>query len=203
MSFARAFNPAFLGALTLPVTGLSGLAAFAFLLTFVFSAQFRWLGLLGFAFFSSVCWGSYKVLSGIHGIARNLVEKINKKESLVLSTQHMLGSTGPTIFAFDAHNRKIAVCNTITGDYRIHDFSYLRAWRADKKTRIKNEIGVSGSAISGNKISGPAIHQRHCEFDFCLLLTVADADHPSIKIPLSSTEEAERWSAWLDTMFRG
>ena len=61
MSLVRTFGHAMLGAIAVPVTALSGLATLIFLLVFIFSSQYRWLGFVMAVFFGIICWCAYKV----------------------------------------------------------------------------------------------------------------------------------------------
>ena len=202
MSLVRTFGHAMLGAIAVPVTALSGLATLIFLLVFIFSSQYRWLGFVMAVFFGVICWCAYKVLSGIYKKASQLIDSINAKEGLQLSSQHLLG-TPPGVYAFDSQHRKLAVCNTATGDYRIRDFSFIRSWRTDSRIGVKTEMGMGGERIGNTVLHGPKVTERQYETGFALVLTVADMDQPMVRFPMRSADEAERWCARLEAILNG
>ena len=57
--------------------------------------------------------------------SRQLVKHINREEDLCLEEHHFLGFPKPVFCAFDTIHRKFAICNYVTNDYDILDFSCI------------------------------------------------------------------------------
>ena len=200
MSVARTLGQGLLFNIVVPIVVLSGLATVIFLLSFLFSSEFRWFGFAQTLFFGAICWGSYRVLAGLFAKSEKLVKRINEEAGLQLNTKHVLGAPGPLVLAFDTERRQMAIGNTATGDYKLHGFDFIRSWQTDSKTVVRSEIGMGGAPIGNTILRGPTVTERQQETGFALVLNVADIDHPIIRIPMQSASRAEAWSARLEAM---
>ena len=201
----RSVGVALLGAFAVPVAGISGIAAFISLLLLFFSSEFRSFGL--FLFFSAaaaICYFAVKALQGIAKRGRILVEGINIKESLALNPENMLGYPSPAFFVFDTKNRKLAICNSVTGDYKIRDFGYVLQWYYEWGTGTRMDVGITGGAfIPGPNMREPTITHSEYKKNFTLILEVADENNPILKFPMQGEAAAKRWCAKLNAIFNG
>ena len=205
MAVLRSIGIALLGAFAVPVAGISGIAALISLLILLFSSEQRSFGL--FIFFVTavaICLYAYRTLKNIAKRGRLLVESINIKESLSLSHENMLGYPSPAFFVFDKKNRKLAVCNSATSDYRIYDFEYVRQWYYESSTGTRMDLGItSGNYIPGTNMQEPSISKSEYQKNFVLVLEVADENNPFYKFPMQGEAPAKRWYAKLNAIFNG
>jgi hypothetical protein len=204
-SVLRSVGIALLGAFAVPVAGVTGIVSIISLLVLVFSSDSRSFGL--FLFFltaASICYFAIKALQSIAKRGRILVESINAKESLSLNSENMLGYPSPAFFAFDKKNRKIAICNSVTGDYKLHDFSYVIQWYYEWGTGTRMDVGITGGAfIPGTNMREPTITHSEYKKNFMLVLEVADENNPFFKFPMQGEAPAKRWCAKLNAIFNG
>lgn len=63
--------------------------------------------------------------------AKALVASINLKEGLSLDDTQMLGYPSPLFFVFDLSNKKLAQCQSATGNYQIQDFTWVTGWQCE------------------------------------------------------------------------
>lgn len=201
----RSVGVALLGAFAVPVAGISGIAAIISLLLLFFSSEFRSFGL--FLFFSTaaaICYLAVKTLHGIAQRGRLLVEGINIKETLALNPENMLGHPSPAFLVFDTKNRRLAICNSVTGDYKIHDFRYVLQWYYEWGTGTRMDVGITGGAfIPGTNMREPTITHSEYKKSFTLILEVADENSPVLKFPMQGEAVAKRWCAKLNAIFNG
>lgn len=200
----KTVGAALLGAFAVPVAGFSGFAAAISFLTLLFSSR-RSFGLfLFFVIASAICYFAIKTLKNIAARGRLLVEKINVNESLSLNAENMLGYPSPELFIFDKTNRKIATCNSVTGDYKIHDFAYVLEWHYEWGTGSRMNVGITGGAnIPGTVMREPTITHSEYKKSFMLVLEVADENNPFYKFPMQGEATAKRWCAKLNAIFNG
>ena len=201
----RSVGVALLGAFAIPVAGISGIAAIISLLRLFFSSESRSFGLFLFFFAAAtICYFAVKALQGIAKRGRLLVESINIKESLSLNPENMLGYPSPGFFVFDKNNRKLAICNSVSGDYKIHDFRYVLQWYYEWGTGTRMDVGITGGAfIPGTNMREPTITHSDYKKNFTLVLEVADGNNPFFKFPMQGENPAKRWCAKLNAMFNG
>lgn len=175
----RSVSIAVLGAFAVPVAGISAIAAGIMLLVLVTMPESRsFLSMMFFVAACGTCYAAVKVLHNIAKRGRLLIEEINKNESLSLNPGNMLGHPSPTFLAFDKINRKIAICNSITGDYRIHDFQYVLRWHYEWGTGISTSVTNQGAYIPGTVMREPVVEHREYKKGFVLVLEVANESSP-------------------------
>lgn len=175
-----------LGAFAVPAAGLAGIASTISFLIIVFSPASRSAGIyLFFVAAAAICLFAVRVLWVIAARGRQLVEAINAKESLRLNPAHMLGHPGPAFLVFDKAHRTIAVCNSVTGDYKLHAFSYVLQWYYEWGVGRSMNVGIAGGPlIPGTNMREPNITHAHHKKNFTLVLEVADVDNPQYKFPM-------------------
>jgi hypothetical protein len=199
----------FAAGLAMPIAALSGVATAIFLLLIVqgafgmgpaswASSGFRrvtvWQLMTGEWMLYLLISGSifvlaFRSLRKLSARAKALIEKINANEKLMLDGGNLLGHPAPVghlatnFLAFDARNRRIAACDIVSGQYTIHDFSWVRQWEI---TWREEEIYMGRGAV----------HAK----DFVLTLQVADPQQPLRKFPMSSRRAAEAWNARLNAI---
>ena len=201
----RSVGVALLGAFAVPIAGITGIASVISLLVFIFSSEERSFGL--FLFFlaaASTCYFAVKTLQGIEKRGRLLVESINAKENLNLNPENMLGYPSPAFFVFDKNSRKLAICNSVTGDYKLHGFNYVLQWYYEWGTGTRMDVGITGGAfIPGTNMREPTITHSEYKKNFTLVLEVADENNPFFKFPMQGESPAKRWCAKLNAIFNG
>ena len=200
----RSVAIAVLGAFAVPVAGFSGIAALIMFFVLITVRESRSFGAL--VFFAAACGVCYAAIKTLHGIAKRgrlLVEEINKKEVLSFNSANLLGHPSPAFFAFDKVNRKIAICNSVTGDYKIHDFQYVLRWYYDWGTGISTSVTNQGAYIPGTVMREPVVEQREYKRGFMLVLEVSDENNPVFKFPMQGEAPAQRWCSTLNAIFNG
>jgi len=146
---------------------------------------------------------AYRWLKAQQQKAVTLVTHINAKEGLSLDCNLRLGSPGPAFLAFDRTHRKIAGCNTTTGEYQLHDFSWVLEWHITWRN-VANVQMASGSGypVNGSRSGMPILERTVEARNFALELHVANPDTPVI--PFYMTERAANtWSARLNAILNG
>ena len=160
-------------------------------------------GAVGLVICLILCVPGGMVLDALEKKARKLVERANQQEGLALNTQYLLGLPDHRYFAFDTQHRKIAVCNSTTDTYTIHDFSYIHRWQVDHDTLVRGEVGMGGAQIPGTPMQGPSVGTRTEERGFRLVLEVRDVARPLVTISMRNRADAEQWSARLGAFLNG
>ena len=184
----RSFGTAVLGAFAVPVAGISGIAALGMFVNLIAVRGSRSFGAwMFFAAACGICYAAVKTLYSIAKQGRLLVEEINKKESLSLNPVNMLGHPSPAFLVFDKANRKIAICNSVTGTYQIHEFLYVLQWHYEWGTGVR-------TSVTG--------HQEYKK-SFVLVLEVADENSPILRFPMQRESSAKRWCSVLGAIFNG
>ncbi|MGX1175889.1 hypothetical protein AB7M32_004614 [Pseudomonas sp. R151218B TE3479] len=133
--------------------------------------------------------------------AKALVASINLKEGLSLDDSQMLGYPNPVFFVFDLSNKKLAQCQSVTGDYQIQDFTWVTGWQFEW---LRIDSRVSGGVmqvVDGAGMSVPADELRRRFIKFSLVLTVADTSHPPFRFPMSRSA-AEGWCTRCNVLFK-
>ncbi len=201
----RTAGTSILGALAVPVGLFSGLAALGSLLILLFFSDGRTFGtVLFFLGSSTLCYYSIKTLRDIARRGRLLVESINAKESLAFNHEHMLGYPSPAFLVFDSKHQRVAVCNSVTGDYRVHASGYVLRWHYEWSIGTRMEADITGGRyIRGTNMREPNLTQVEYKKDFVLILEVSDENHPTLKFPMAGEEPAKRWCARLNAIFNG
>lgn len=189
--------------LAIPVAGLSGLGALGALLSWLFINGNRTSGV--FYFFISalaIFIVAFRFLASLQKKAQNLVERINQESNLNLDKSNLLGYPSPVFFAFDRNNQKLAACNSIDASFKIHDLSYLLAWRIEWTNKNSMEISGVGRRIDGTNMHAPAFQNVERRANFCLVIEVSDISNPILKFPMSE-RAAREWCARLNAIVNG
>lgn len=191
------------GAFAIPVAGISGLGAIGSLLAWIFSAQNRTGGMfLFFVAASTTCLLAIRFLAALHRNAQNLVDDINRQSNLSFNPSNLLGYPATVFLVFDKSNRKLAVCNSSTGDFQIHDLAYLLAWRYEWKNKQSMELSGIGRQIDGTNMHAPSFERVGRRESFALVLELANENNPVLKFPMSE-RAAKEWCAKLNAIVNG
>ncbi len=201
----RTLGVSLLGAFAVPVAGLSGIAAVFALLLFILIASLRTFGLFLFICLAAgLCYLAIQALKHIAARARELVLRINQKESLALDPAFTLGYPSAAFLAFDKAARKLAICNSATGDYRIHDFAYVLQWYYEWGVGTKMDVGITGGPfIPGTTMQQPTVSHREYKRAFTVVVEVADVNNPILKFPVHGEPAAKRECARLNAVLNG
>ena len=200
----RTVGVAMLAASALPVAAFTGLASIILILVFIFSPESRSFGLfLFFLVTAAVCYFAIKSLQNISKRGHSFVKNINAQEGLNLNPNEMLGYPSPTFCVFDKNNRKLAICNSVTKDYKVRDFDYVLQWYYEWGTGTRMDVGVGGAALPKTNVRGPAISHSEYKKNFLVVLEVADENNPLFKFQMQNEEAAKRWCAKLNAIFNG
>ncbi len=134
--------------------------------------------------------------------AKALVASINLKEGLSLDDTHLLGYPSPIFFVFDPSSKKLAQCQSATGDYQIRDFTWITGWHFEWQQIDHRVSGGVLRIVDGAGMSIPADEIRRRFIRFSLVLTAADTDHPPFRFPMNRSA-AEGWSTRCNALFNG
>jgi hypothetical protein len=192
-----------LGAFAIPVAGLSGIGAAGAPLGWIFSAEYRTSG--AFLFFVSaaaICFLAIRFLISLQKKADSHVADINHQTGLNLNPANMLGFPSPVFLVFDKQNHKLAMCNSITGNFQIHELSYLLLWSYEWRNVESMELSGQGNQIPGTHMHAPAFERVERRKGFTLVLEVADERNPILKFPMSE-RSAKIWCAKLNAIVNG
>ncbi|RJG08662.1 hypothetical protein D3879_22475 [Pseudomonas cavernicola] len=196
----KALGVSVLAGLAIPAGGLSGLEAVGSLLPML-SANNRTSGVVMFFLCSAGLFGlAFWFLVKFQKQAKALVESINRESDLRLDSANLLGYPAPIFLIFDKQNRKLAICNHVTGDCRVYDFAYVLAWRCEWREVERVEISGAGSQVSNIGIRAPTFERVKEAKHFTLVLEVADEHNPILKLPISE-RAAKTWCARLNALF--
>lgn len=133
--------------------------------------------------------------------AKALVASINLKEGLSLDDTQLLGYPSPLFFVFDLSNKKLAQCQSVTGDYQIRDFTWVTGWQFEW---LRIDSRVSGGVmqvVDGAGMSVPVDELRRRFIKFSLVLTVVDTSHPPLRFPMNRSA-AEGWCTRCNVLFK-
>ena len=133
--------------------------------------------------------------------AKVLVASINLKEGLSLDDNQLLGFPNPLFFVFDPSNKKLAQCQSATGDYQIQDFTWVTGWQCEWQQIDSKVSGGVLQIVEGAGTSVPADEIRRRFIRFSLVLTVADTSHPPLRFPMNRSA-AEGWCARCEVLFK-
>lgn len=203
MGTAKGLLMALLGTFAVPVAALSGVGATGALLGMLLSNENRTSSVFTiFVAAAVICFLSIRLLAGMHRKAKDLVENINRQSNLNFNAGNLLGYPSPAFLIFDKQNRKLAFCNSSTGDFKIYEISYLLAWRY--KWKIKESMELSGPSrqVGTTNMHMPSFERVQRAGDFALILEVADESNPVIKFYMSE-RAAKEWCAKLNAIANG
>lgn len=133
--------------------------------------------------------------------AKALVASINLKEGLSLDDTQLLGYPGPLFFVFDLANKKLAQCQSATGDYQVRDFTWVTGWQYEWQQVDSRVSGGVLRVVDGAGMSVPVDELRRRFIRFSLVLTVADTSHPPLRFPMSRSA-AEEWCTRCNVLFK-
>ena|SRR5579859_4740205 len=200
---ARTAAIAVLSQLAIPVGGLSAMGAAGSLLALIFSPSNRTPGVIEFFLVTSVLFGlTLYGLARLQKKGKMLIAHINHQEALSLDVGNMLGYPSPVFMAFDRTHQVLAICNSATSHYEMHNFSYVLAWHYTWTDRKSMEFSGAGERIRGTSMQAPAFEPVVRRVNFMLVLEVADPVRPLIKFPMSERAAIE-WCARLQATFNG
>jgi hypothetical protein len=129
-----------------------------------------------------------------------LVAAINLKEGLELDSTQLLGYPNPLFFVFDLSNKKLAQCQSVTGDYQIRDFTWVTDWQFEWQQIDSKVSGGVLQIVDGAGMSIPADEIRRNFIRFSLVLTVADISHPLFRFSMNRSA-AEGWCSRCKVLF--
>lgn len=199
----KTFGVTILSSLAIPVAGLSGLGAVGAGLGWIFFKSNRTAGVAEFFLVSIVIFTlTFLFLVRLQKNAKELVQKVNQENQLDLDASNLLGYPSPVFLSFDSRNRKIAVCNSVDGSYRLEDLSYLIQWRVEWRIKTSTEATGLGNQINATGIRAPSFEQVERRADFCLVLTVKDVRNPVMKFFMSE-RACNEWHARLTAICNG
>lgn len=133
--------------------------------------------------------------------AKALVASINLKEGLSLDDTQLLGYPNPLFFVFDLSNKKLAQCQSATGDYQIQDLTWVTGWQYEWQQVDSRVSGGVLRVVDGAGMSVPADEIRRSFINFSLILTVADTSHPPFRFPMNRSA-AEEWCTRCNVLFK-
>ena len=203
MESAKSLGLALLATFAVPAAGISAIGAIGPLLGMLLSRENRTTGV--FTFFVAalvICFLSIRLLRGMHKKAKHLVESINRESNLNFNPGNLLGYPSPAFLVFDKQNRKLAFCNSSTGDFKIYELSYLLAWRYEWKVKESMELSGPGRQVGTTNMHMPSFERVQRAGDFALILEVADESSPVIKFYMSE-RTAKEWCAKLNAIVNG
>ena len=134
--------------------------------------------------------------------AKALVASINLKDGLSLDDTQLLGFPRPLFFVFDPSSKKLAQCQSATGDYQIRDFTWVTGWHFEWQQIDHRVSGGVLRIVDGAGMSIPADEIRRRFIGFSLVLTVADPSHPPFRFPMNRSA-AEEWCTRCNVFFKG
>lgn len=202
-SAVKTFGVTMLSSLAIPVAGLSGLGVLGSGLGWIFFKSNRTAGVAEFFLVSAIVFAlSFWFLVKLQKNAKELVHKVNQENQLSLDASNLLGYPSPAFLTFDSKNRKIAVCNSADGSYRLEDLSYLIDWRVEWCIKSSMEATGLGNQINATGMRAPSFEQVERRTDFCLVLNLNDSRTPIMKFPMSERSCGE-WDARLNAVCNG
>lgn len=191
----------FASAIAIPAAGLSGLATIGSLLGMLLSGENRTADVFRFFLIalSILCLAIWHLVQH-QKRAKSLVASVNLQEGLSLDGTQLLGYPSPTFMVFDHFNKKLALCQSVTGDYQIRDFLWVRDWHCEWREVETMEMGGSARVVNATGMSVPTFERTRRLKDFTLVLAVADASQPTLRFPMSQ-RAAEEWCTRCNVLF--
>ncbi len=200
-SALRAVWISFASAIAIPAAGLSGLATIGSLLGMLLSGENRTADVFRFFLIalSILCLAIWHLVQQ-QKRAKSLVASVNLQEGLNLEGTQLLGYPSPSFMVFDHFNKKLAQCQSVTGDYQVREFSWVVNWHCEWREAESTEMGGSARMVNATGMSVP-IFERTSRFkDFALVLVVADAAQPTLRFPMSQ-RAAQDWCTRCNVLF--
>ncbi|MEB0106046.1 hypothetical protein [Pseudomonas sp. MH9.3] len=189
------------GGIAIPAAGFSGFATIGSLMGMLLSTENRTVNV--FQFFlvalSILCLAIWHLVRQQRR-AKAFVVSVNQKEGLNFDNTQLLGYPSPIFVVFDHSSRKLAQCQSDTGDYQLRDFSWVIGWRCEWREVDTVEMGGSARVVNVTGMSVPSFERTRRFKDFALVLEVADASHPSLSFPMSQ-RAAQEWCTRCNALF--
>ena len=135
--------------------------------------------------------------------SEQFVLAMNRQHGLQLIPNRLLGAPSPVFMAFDQVNRKIAVCNAVTGDCRIEEFAHVLGWRYEWRNADQIEIAGVGGSVRGSPMMTPRWEKTERRTGFEVIVEVSDPARPELRFPMFNESQASQWCARLDAIFNG
>lgn len=202
-SCLRTLGASLANSVVIPAAWLSGLVTIGLLWGMIafwpdkLSAEGRQLFLASVSIFCLAIWHLIRRKRR----AKALVASINLKEGLSLDDTQLLGYPSPIFFAFDLSNKKLAQCQSATGDYQIRDFTWVTGWQCEWQQIDSMVSGGVIQIVDGAGMSVPADEIRRRFIGFSLVLTVADTGHRPFRFPMNRSA-AEGWCTRCNELFK-
>lgn len=200
-SVLKTVGNSFASGIAIPAAGLSGIATIGSLFGMLLSSENRvsdvfQFFLVALSIFCLAIWHLVRQQKR----AKSLVASVNQKEGLSLDGTQLLGYPSPTFIVFDHSNKKLAQCQSVTGDYQIKDFSWVMDWHCEWREFETMEMGGSARMVNATGMSVPTFERTRRLKDFALVLAVADASQPTLRFPMSQ-HAAHEWCARCNMLF--
>ena len=129
--------------------------------------------------------------------------EMNRQQGLQLMPNMLLGAPSPVFMAFDRENRKIAVCNAVTGDCRVEEFAHVLGWRYAWRNADQIEIAGVGGTVRGSPMMTPRWEKTERRTGFEVIVEVSDPGRPELRFPMFNESQASQWCARLNAIFSG
>ena len=135
--------------------------------------------------------------------SEKFVLEMNRQHGLQLMPTMLLGAPSLAFMAFDRENRKIAVCNAVTGDCRIEAFSHVLGWRYAWRNADQIEIAGVGGTVRGSPMMTPRWEKTERRTGFEVIVEVSDLARPELRFPMFNESQASQWCARLNAIVSG
>lgn len=199
----RTVGNAVLASLAIPAGGISFLGAAGSLLALTLSPSSRTSGV--FLFFlatAGLLGATLYFLAAQQKRGKQLVARINAREGLRLDATNMLGYPSPAFFVFDRGSRKLAACDMSSGQYVVHDATYILGWHYTWTNRESVEMIGAGNRVGESRLHAPAFERVERRVNFRLVLEVANPVRPMLAFPMPERAAIE-WCARLNAILNG
>ena len=203
LKLLKTVGTALLGVFAVPLAGIAGIGGVISLIGLFFSSSDKFLWFTAVLGFGSVFVLCVKFLHGLSRKASGLVDKINQENRLNFNSANMLGYPSPAFLVFDSQNRKLAMCNSTSGDYRIYELSYILAWHYDWRDVSDWEVSGMATPVPGSNIGLPNLQRTTHRAGFTLVVEVADENNPILAFPMPTEQRAAAWCAKLNAIVNG
>ena len=200
----RTAGTTMLAVAALPVAGIAALVGLFTLMQFLLGFGTRSFGdFLTFVICALVVFFSLRFAWRTWKKSEQFVLEMNRQQGLQLMPNMLLGAPAPAFMAFDRENRKIAVCNAVTGDCRVEEFSHVLGWRYEWRNADQIEIAGVGGTVRGSPMMTPLWEKTERRTGFEVIVEVSDPGRPELRFPMFNESQASQWCARLDAIFNG
>lgn len=202
MTSAKTVGSALLASIAIPIGGLSFLGVAGTLLMLLVSPSSRTQGVIQFLLAAAGLLGAVLYfLASQQKRGKQLVAQINERERLHLDSTNMLGYPNPVFLAFDRGSQRLATCDSSTGQYAIHDGSYVLGWHYTWSVKESTEMVGAGNRVGESRLHAPAFERVERRTNFRLVLEVANPSQPTLTFPMSERAAIE-WCSRLNAIFK-